>query len=145
MAEALGVAGSAVGIVSLGVQISQGLLSYYGDWKDRDAEILRMYEAADDLSHIFKFLKVALSSNTVGFDIVNIVEKCIISCESGVLKLEQKLGKLRRLGEIGLPGRLHDQARRALYPFKVKSLTKLSAIVNDLRGNLGLALGTLQT
>jgi len=187
MAEALGVAGSAVGIVSLGIQVCQGVLkwvaisplwvraircisscewpkylcygpiptafadqnnqSYYGDWKDCDDDILRMYSATVDQARTFWFLKAMLNSMSYSIppDIVNNVERNIVSCEGGIFRLECKLGKLKRHGGTTFKDKVHDKALRTLYPFQAKSLAKLSMIVSELRDNLGFALSTLQT
>lgn len=147
MAEALGIAGSAVGIVSLGLQVCQGVLNYYGDWKDRDDDILRMYNATDDLGRSFWFLKAMLNSmaHDLPVDVINNVERNITSCEGGIIRLETKLGELRRHGGTKLQEKVHDKALKAFYPFQAKSLAKLSTIVSELRDNLGFALSVLQT
>lgn len=44
----LDVAAGAVGIVSLGIQACQGLLSYYNDWRDYKSEISSAYDAISD-------------------------------------------------------------------------------------------------
>lgn len=49
MAEALGVAGSIVGIVSLGIQVSQGLLKYYNSYKNQDAVIAELCQSLENL------------------------------------------------------------------------------------------------
>lgn len=60
MAEALGVAGSVVGIVSLGIQITQGLLKYYGSWKDQDSDVADMCTSLDSLSGSLMALRKAI-------------------------------------------------------------------------------------
>ena len=55
MAE-LGVAGSVVGIISFGIQIAQGLLRYYGSWRDQDSDIADMCASLDSLSRTLAVL-----------------------------------------------------------------------------------------
>jgi len=50
MGEAFGVAGTAVGVISLGIQTAQGILWYYGAWKDRDKDISRMCTSLGNLT-----------------------------------------------------------------------------------------------
>ncbi|KAL4742883.1 hypothetical protein BDV11DRAFT_179701 [Aspergillus similis] len=45
MAEALGTASGVAGIISLGLEITQGLLKFYAAWGNQDAEIDSMYNA----------------------------------------------------------------------------------------------------
>jgi hypothetical protein len=49
MAEVLGVAGSIVGIVSLGIQVSQGLLKYYNSYKKQDTAIAELCRSLENL------------------------------------------------------------------------------------------------
>jgi len=106
-----------------------------------------MYNATEDLARTLWFLKPMLTSMSYNgpSETVNNVERSIVSCESGIIRLEYKLGKLRRHGGAKLQEKVHDKALRVLYPFQAKSLAKLSVIVTDLRDNLSFALSTLQT
>jgi hypothetical protein len=49
MAEVLGIAGSVVGIVSLAIDLTQGLFKYYGSWKHQDDDTSDMYTSLDNL------------------------------------------------------------------------------------------------
>jgi hypothetical protein len=53
-------AGTAVGIASLGIQVCQGLLSYYDTWKSYDPDISSIYDAITDLSKTLILLKTTL-------------------------------------------------------------------------------------
>lgn len=48
MAE-LGIAGSAVGVASLGLQVCQGLLKYYNNWKDYNEDMAIAYRSIETL------------------------------------------------------------------------------------------------
>jgi hypothetical protein len=54
------VAGTAVGIASLGIQVCQGLLSYYDSWKSYDSDISSTYNTISDLSKTLILLKTTL-------------------------------------------------------------------------------------
>lgn len=54
------VAGTAVGVASLGIQVCQGLRSYYDDWKTYDADISSTYSTITDLSKTLMILKSTL-------------------------------------------------------------------------------------
>jgi hypothetical protein len=60
MAEALRVAGSVVSIVSLGIQLTQGLLKYYKSWKDQDNIVADMCTSLNNLSGSLTVLEKAL-------------------------------------------------------------------------------------
>ena len=64
MAE-LGVAGSAVGIISLGIQVCQGLIQYYGSWKDAPKDVTQMCKSVWNLEETLKVLKVTIKDKGV--------------------------------------------------------------------------------
>ena len=54
------VAGSAVGIASLGIQVCQGLLTYYDAWRAYDQDITSTYNAITDLRDTLTILEFML-------------------------------------------------------------------------------------
>jgi hypothetical protein len=81
------VAGTAVGIVSLGIQVCQGLLFYYDAWKSYDSDISSTYNAITDLSRTLTILKTTLQQET-DRERVGRVRTCVSSCEDAILELE---------------------------------------------------------
>ena len=49
MADPFSVAASAVSVVSLGIQVCQGLLSYYSDYKSYNDDVSSLYKKVEDL------------------------------------------------------------------------------------------------
>lgn len=49
MADLASLAGTAVGVISLGIQVCQGLVSYYKNWKSFDDDIAHLYAKIDGL------------------------------------------------------------------------------------------------
>lgn len=121
MAEALGVAGSVVGIVSLGIQLTQGLLKYYGSWKDQDNVVADMC-------------------------VKDSVEKNINTMYGTMRKLEDELGKVRdaESPKVGVRSAMRRHVRRGLYPFREETLNKIQRVVAEAHQNLDLALQVLQ-
>lgn len=56
------VAGTAVGIASLGIQVCQSLLSYYADWQEYNANISNTYKVIVDLGKTLTLLKSSLEN-----------------------------------------------------------------------------------
>jgi hypothetical protein len=54
------VAGTAVGIASVSIQVCQGLLSYYDAWKSYDSDVSSTYNGIADLSKTLTILKTTL-------------------------------------------------------------------------------------
>jgi hypothetical protein len=68
MAEALGIASGAAGIVALGLEITQGLLRYYSAWRDQDKDIKSMYGSLTVLSKLLLQLERRIQTPAI-FDI----------------------------------------------------------------------------
>jgi len=147
MAEALGVAGSVVGIISLSIQISQGLLNYYGSWKDQDNAVSSTCASLEGLSKTLTILSTAIQthSNLDKIIIKNVEEH--VNRISGVLKkLEDELEKVQstETPNPGMRAAMRRHVRRALYPFMEETLNKIQQAVAEARSNLDLALQALQ-
>ena len=147
MADPLSVTGGAVGIVSLGLTVCQGLLQYYASWKDCENDVAAMCGPLDGLARTLQLLETSIRDNDFKPEIVARLEESIKSCRDGVGCLQKKLNKVKA---VKLPAgsgsweKLQSHYRRALYPFKESTLAKLRETVSELRDNLILAVGTLQ-
>lgn len=147
MAEVLGVAGSVVGIVSLGIQLTQGLLKYYGSWKDQDIVVEDMCISLDSLSGSLTVLEKALQSPArLDKGVKDSVEKNINAMHGTMRKLEDELCKVRdaESPKFGVRSAMRRHVRRAFYPFKEETLSKIQRVVAEAHRNLDLALQVLQ-
>lgn len=137
--------GSAVSIASLGIQICQGLLSYYDGWKNYKSDIGDACNSIADLSRTLILLKASLNDGHLDEERTERVKRCIQSCEGVLSKLSEESQKLQRYGQ---PGELRQKAwaevQRMWYPFRASTLVKLRELVNDIRESLKLALQVLQ-
>jgi ankyrin repeat domain-containing protein 50 len=145
MAEALGVASSAVGLISFGITLCQGILDYYCSWKDAESDVQRMYNSIEALTKTFMLLKLSIKNKKFSWNVVARVEESVASCESGIGDLRKKLNKVKITQlDDGLKGKAKAQFRRMVYPFKESTLVKLKEITNELQGHLRLAMDVLQ-
>jgi hypothetical protein len=138
------VAGTAVGIVSLGLQVCQGLLFYYDAWKSYDSDISSTYNAITDLSRTLTILKTTLQQET-DRERVGRVRTCVSSCEDAILELEKRRYSLQKYGQPeGLRQKMRAGLQRSWYPFKKETIEALKANVAGIQGRLKLALQVLQ-
>ena len=145
MSEPLSVAGSAVGVISLGLTACQGLLQYYASWKDYENDVAMTVCSLDGLVETFRLFETTIKGNDLKPELAGQLESSIMACKDGVESLRKKLEKIKQKGNpVSLQEKAQSQARRILYPFKQSTLVKLREIVSDLRNNVGLAMGTLQ-
>ena len=145
MAE-LGMAASVVSVISFGIQIAQGLIQYYGSWRDQDSDVADMCASLDSLSRTLAVLSetfqrhdppsMSMQKHVVeSVDCVNIAMK----------KLEDELKKVQNTEspKPGVRAAMRRHVRRALYPFKEETLRKIQNAVSEARSDLNLTLQVL--
>ena len=138
-------AGSAVGIASLGIQVCQGLLSYYDGWRGYDADVSSAYDTVDDLSRTLALLRALLDCNDLDEEKKERVKRCLYSSEERLAKLSRKSQKLRKYGQPeGVRQKAWTELQRAWYPFRASTLARLREIVADVLERLKLAIDILQ-
>ena len=142
MAE-LGVAGSAVGIISLGIQVCQGLTQYYGSWKDAPRDVAQMCTLVRNLEETLKVLKVTIKNKGVATQAETRVQNIIAACTVSINKLQGELIRVQEVKGASLWSKAHGQGRRLLYPFRESTLLKLMGFVAEIRENLSLAVDVL--
>jgi ankyrin repeat domain-containing protein 50 len=145
--EAFGVAGSAVGIISAGIQTAQGILWYYGAWKDRDDDISNMCASLNNLAETLKALRETVKPPTLFSEIVKEnVEKSINAFNGTLNRLKDELEKVKDTEppKPGARSRIRRHVQRALYPFKEATLRKIQGVVSEARSSLTLALDVLK-
>jgi hypothetical protein len=138
------VAGTAVGIASLGIQVCQGLLSYYDSWKSYNSDISSTYNVTADLSKTLTLLKITLQQET-DKEKVGRVRTCVNNCEDALLSLEKRRYSLQKYGQPeGLRQKMQAGLQKTWYPFRKETLEALKASVTDIQERLKLALQVLQ-
>lgn len=143
MAEALGVAGSAVGIISLGIQVCQGLIEYYGSWKDAPKYVARMCKSVRSLEETLEVLKVTIKDKGVPTQAETGVQNSIDACKVGIDEMQRELMRVQEIKGSSIWSKVHGQGRRLLYPFRESTLLKLKGTVAEIRENLCLAMEVL--
>jgi hypothetical protein len=138
------VAGTAVGIASLGIQVCQGLLFYYDSWKSYGSDISSTYNAIIDLSRTLILLKTTLQQQ-VEKERVGRVGTCVNNCEDALLDLDKKRHSLQEYSQPeGLRQKMRSGLQRSWYPFRKEVLGSLKASVTDVQERLKLALQALE-
>ena len=147
MGDPFSAAGTAVGIISLGIQVCQGLVSYYDKWKSFDDDIAQIQDRLNGLKQTLENLERNIvpkfrSSNARE---VEDVDKKILSCCSGIHKLRVILAQCQSSAPTS--NTVHRKAYRLLqktfYPFKRTTLLELSTILSNLQENLHTSMLSL--
>lgn len=103
------VAVTAVGVASLGIQVCQGLPSYYDSWKNCEADINGTHNAIIDLSKTLILLRATIQRGSEEERAAR--ARCVKICDVALPVLEEKLKSLRRYSR---PGGLRQKLRSGL-------------------------------
>ncbi|KAF5620130.1 hypothetical protein F52700_11450 [Fusarium sp. NRRL 52700] len=142
MFDPLSVAGSAVGIISLGIQVCQGLISYLQSFKGQDQDIQDSLNDVQTVISILYSLKNILPKVDKWSSETPAIRRCLAESEEKVREFQQFSLKLRgtQSPEHDVLGKM-DHARRALlYPFREGKLKSLCQSLKGLLQNLDLSL-----
>lgn len=148
MAEALGVVGSALGVVSFGLQACQGLITYYKSWKDSRKDVSQMISGLEGLAATLRLLNEVLSKGDFPESQVENVKARIEDCVDCMVEFRVELTKVEetRVGRgerVKLRERIREGKKRLLYPFRESTILKLSESVGYVAAKLELAMQIL--
>ncbi|KAH7052409.1 hypothetical protein B0J12DRAFT_699061 [Macrophomina phaseolina] len=145
MADPFSVAGSAVGVVSLGLAVCQGLVTYYTAYKGQDDEVDRMVERTSCLTDLLERLQPCLEDHRAPHTVaVDGVERCVIACYGSIKKLEKVLLQCKKAtASDGFRERVRTMGRKALFPFRRETLHELKQAVSECQDNLNTAISFL--
>ncbi|KAI1457538.1 hypothetical protein F4805DRAFT_428169 [Annulohypoxylon moriforme] len=142
MADALSVTGAAVGIVSLGIQVCQGLISYYRSIEGRKQELTDGLREVQNLLVVFSSLNGILPQvNQRRPCDFNIIRECLEDSEKTLQELQLRLDNLKSSSTSSkIKNRMKETGRTALYHFVRDKLVSLRQTLHQLLHNLNLAL-----
>jgi hypothetical protein len=145
MPDPISAAGTAVGITSLGIQVSRELISYYNQFKSFHDDVSSAVSRAERLEKVLELIKQHLQGHPRSQGIADEALNSILDCEAGMKKLQILV---KKCGEVQMPVTLEDKLRlvrkRLVYPFKKDALGDVNLTLDRLQGNLQLALQALQ-
>jgi hypothetical protein len=150
MTDPFSVAGSAVGVVSLGLTVCKELISYVGHVKDRDLEVElisgRMEKLAEYLEQLQAIVnRVDSQTTTFGNNVTAIATSGIEACAAALRKIEAKLlSTTDPHNDTTFRGRARAWKTRLAYPFRRDDIVFLKDIVESVQQNLTTALQALQ-
>lgn len=137
--------GTAVGVVSLGIQVCQGLLAYYEKWKSYGSDIADAYTAIADLEKTFALLGDTLQDKALDQERVSRVGECLQSCEDALATLSAEAQKLQPDAKPSkLTQKIKKEVLRLQYPLKAETLVKLKNTVAEIQSRLQIAVQILQ-
>jgi hypothetical protein len=138
--------GTAVGVVSLGLQVAQGLVKYYSHFKTYDNDIAHAHQRLKRLHDTFAALEGPLSRPELsGNPDSECVRKSLNSCKQELLKLKELVEKC---DGVSIPHttslRVQKVKSKVLYPFRKSTLADVEKWVRLAQADLDSAVHVLQ-
>ena len=146
MADPISITGTAVGVISLGITVTQSLVQFYSSYKSQDSAIDATTERLAGLSDIFKCLGKTLSDRDFQADersLIARIETSIQKCDEIIHELEVEGQKFRKASSNGIAAVVKGAGRRATYPFRKSTLQKLDEDIGEIQDILSLSLEVL--
>ena len=147
MGDPLSIVASVAGLLSLGIQVTQSLVSYYTAYRHQDSHVARTTFRLEALLETFQSLSETLSSRRFVTDeqaLIAQVGSSIRNCSDLIFELQQEVEKFCDASKSGLGTAIKTAGRRLAYPLRQSTLQKLDEDIEDIRENLSLALNVLQ-
>lgn len=148
MADPLSIAASVAGLIALGIQATQTLLEFYTSCKHQDSNLIGTIEKLNILLVILKYLENTISNRKFQDDdkiLIDTIELSIRNCDRLIHELQRECQKFRKTPSSNrIRGIIRFAGRRAIYPFRQRTLQKLGKDINELRANPSFALDVLQ-
>ncbi|OAL44379.1 hypothetical protein IQ07DRAFT_685009 [Pyrenochaeta sp. DS3sAY3a] len=137
------IAGTAVGIVSLSIQICERLLWYTDNVKNGRDKAENLRDGVDRLTNVLELLETSLSRRDVS-PYTTMAQTSIISCETALQSIKKLISTYSPAYEPGLRNGMERFAKRLVYPFKEADINHWKGTVNDILQTLQVTLHALE-
>ena len=143
MTDPFSVAGSAVGVVSLGITACKSLIWYIDNAKDAEDRASQISDRLDSLASHLELLQTIVEKFGPS-QCVSATTSAITACATAIEEIRKRLGKLGKpKGTSGIREQINDMKRRLSYPFKQEDILYWRDILKDIHQDLHTALLTL--
>jgi hypothetical protein len=139
--------GTIVGIISLGIQVADGLVKYYTGYNDRESDTAHTVKRLTHLLSVLEILRKHLADRKFQPDeksLLETIERSVGDCEDLINELQQETDKFTKTPSAGVVAAARVTGRRLAYPFRQSTLQKLDEDIDEICANLTLALQVLQ-
>jgi len=146
MADPLSIPGGVVGIISLGITVTQGLVSFYTAARGQKSNTAYTATKLNRLLDQLNLLKGQLANRKFRSDerdLLKNIERSIRDCEECILELDAENEKFKDRRTYSIAAAARTAARRLAYPFRQSTLQKLEEVVDETLSHLSLALQAL--
>jgi len=143
MADPFSLTANAVGVISLGIIVCQGLIDYCQAFAGQYRDVRVVMQDLQDLEKSLTLLRNSLTHQP---DLFNLVQPYIDRLKGRIDDLQPILGKFGKnaSGQHAFKDKVKTATQRTLYPFKKEMISEFRDTVRQAQDNLTLALGVVQ-
>ncbi|KAJ6133089.1 hypothetical protein N7471_008304 [Penicillium samsonianum] len=132
-------AGTAVGIISLGLQVCQGIVSYSQAWRGFDEDIQNTRNKAKALHMLLKTLRETIEElHHTRPEVASDLEGKAMSMHSSIEKLRKIVDRFKPARSEAFPEKVRAQLKKSVYYFQKDTL-------KDIQNHLDQIQNVLQT
>ena len=121
MTDPLAIASGIAGLLSLSIQVTQPLVSFYNAYNDQDNDLAKVAQNLHKLLGIFRALDIAVEERRPQADTQDLlreVEQAVQKCQDIITELQGECEKFQKDSAASLKDRVKVAGRRVAYPFR---------------------------
>ncbi|KAJ5750892.1 hypothetical protein N7533_007920 [Penicillium manginii] len=141
MSDPFSVAGSAVGVISLGLQVCSTIVNYTQAVRGQNDNIQRLATKAEDIRSSLKNLRDLIEDtrdDSPGF--ASDLESKALVLEAQVKKLDSKVEQYKPLASESLHGKVRSTFKKAIYPLKKEAVFEIGSCLDEIQATVRTAL-----
>ena len=142
MSDPLSVAGTAVGITSLGIQVCQGLIQYLRAVRGRKEDIGHGIRDIEQVVSLLYSLNSLLPKMNTETDTAPL-RSCLNNCYGRLEALQEVLGELDDAKHSSKVTRAANAMRSVTYPFQQEKLTAIRQSLRSVLDDLNLIISII--
>ncbi|KAI9149607.1 Vegetative incompatibility protein [Paramyrothecium foliicola] len=144
--DGVSVAASVVSFVSLGIQVTQGLVDFYSAHKSRTSDVAHTLKKLQHLAVVLEALRTQLADRKFRADeqeLLRSIDASVQDCKDCMKELQSEADKFKGGSSTSIRATARTVAYRATYPFRQSTLLKLGEDIDEIVAHVSLALQVL--
>jgi hypothetical protein len=143
MADPISLAGTAVGVLSLGIQVCKGICDYIAITQGRNDDLALASAQIMNLKSVFEILNVSMSQKNLlpklNVEALRTLQRCMSDIAQGVNHLQKILKSIEISDVENSKAKLKQFGQKVTYSFRQSKLSSMQARVESLMSIASLA------
>ncbi|KAJ5984602.1 hypothetical protein N7481_006701 [Penicillium waksmanii] len=146
MSDPFSVAGSAVGVISLGLQVCSKIVSYTQAVRGQNDNIQNLASKAENIRTSLKQLRELIEETRDDSpDFANDLEVQALGLKANVEKLHTKIEQYKPVATESLQGKARSTLKKVIYPLKKEALFEIGDCLDGMQATLRTALAIMRS